>query len=103
VARRKNAVPRQVVTEPGTRTRLPPGPPPTTRPRPVKLTISIPAERAEEWRDAVFYLRTLGEPATLTGLIVEGVELYLEGLRQQTDTPIPSRGARNLTPGRLSR
>ncbi len=81
--------------------RLRPGPLPRGAPKPVKLTISVPADFAERLRDAVFALRELERPTTLTGLIVECCNEKLVRLEHELGGAIPSRGIQNLQPGPL--
>jgi hypothetical protein len=81
--------------------RLRPGPLPRGAPKPVKLTISVPAEFATRLRDAVFALRELGRATTLTGLIVDACDERLDRLADECGGAIPSRGDQNLQPGPL--
>lgn len=78
-----------------------PGPLPSGAPKPVKLTISVSAEFAERLRDAVFALRELEQPTTLTGLIVACCNERLARLEHELGGTLPSRGGQNLHPGPL--
>ena len=68
----------------------------------MKLTISVDPAFAERCRDAVFALRELGRPTTLTGLIIESCAARLDQLAGELGGTIPSRGDQNLQPGPLT-
>ncbi len=56
---------------------------------------------ADRLRDAVFALRELDQPTTLTGLIVASCNERLARLEHELGAPLPSRGGQNLHPGPL--